>query len=77
MRLKAPMRCVEGNFRPSPDDFDPSKIEYDAAVAHALFEAMDRGWDSGLSTDARMIIEAYRKALINRANDLMWKWGYP
>lgn len=75
MRLKAPMRCVQGNFRPAPEDV--AKLEYDAAVAHALLEAMDRGWDTGLSADARMIIEAYRKILINRANDLMWKWGYP
>ena len=75
MRLKAPMRCVQGNFRPSAEDF--AKLEYDAAVAHALLEAMDHGWDAELSSDARLIIEAYRKVLINRANDLMWKWGYP
>jgi len=38
---------------------------------------MDLGWDTGLSSDARVIIDAYRRALINRANDLLWKWGYP
>lgn len=75
MYLKTPMRCIGGNFRPAAEDF--AKLEYDAAAAHALLEAMQRGCDTGLSADARMIIDAYRKALINRANDLMWKWGYP
>ena len=75
MYLKAPMQCVGGHFRPSSDDV--AKLEYDAAAAHALLAAMEHGCDAGLSTEARMITEAYRKALINRANDLMWKWGYP
>lgn len=75
MYLKAPMQCIDGNFRPAADDV--AKLEYDAAAAHALLEAMERGCDTSLSADAQMIIEAYRKLLINRANDLMWKWGYP
>lgn len=75
MQLKAPMHCIDGNFRPS--DQDVANLEYDAAAAHALIEAMELGWDTGLSSEARLIIDAYRRALINRANDLLWKWGYP
>jgi len=74
MQLKTPMHCVSGNFRPDGDVY--ANLEYDAAAAHAILAALDRSIDIGLSSDARLIIDAYRRALMNSANDLMWKWGY-
>lgn len=74
MQLKTPMHCISGNFRPDSDVY--ANLEHDAAAAQALLAAMDRNIDAALGIDSRVVIDAYRRALMNCANDLMWKWGY-